>query len=173
MTTLDWLKHRKGEAVLEECETSQLAAAPDPTAVLPEKSPRIPEDSIFDDLQTNIFSGTEKIIDHSTGRIGPLGDSRGFIEVSRAENEITQGNIGDSHSDSEISRGFVEDSASGTQQKPDLIDKSAPHLLADGTLVIPFNSDPKYHWWKGGQSIAQTRAEVLAAKKEENDGTSI
>jgi hypothetical protein len=47
-----------------------------------------------------------------------------------------------------------------------------PHLLADGTLVIPFNSPEQYHWWKGGQSIAQTRAECLrtatTAQQEEN-----
>lgn len=37
-----------------------------------------------------------------------------------------------------------------------------PHLLADGTLVIPFSSPERYHWWKGGQSVAATRAELLA-----------
>lgn len=47
-----------------------------------------------------------------------------------------------------------------------------PHLLADGTLVIPFDSPERYHWWKGGRSIAQTRAEILSAGKEIN-GTSI
>ena len=37
-----------------------------------------------------------------------------------------------------------------------------PFLTAGGTLSIPFDSDPKYHWWKvGGQSVEQTRAEVL------------
>ena len=36
---------------------------------------------------------------------------------------------------------------------------SLPHLLADGTLVIPFNSPKEYHWWNGGQSVSQTRAE--------------
>jgi len=35
-----------------------------------------------------------------------------------------------------------------------------PYLTSGGTLVIPFDSDPKYHWWKGGQSVEQTRAEV-------------
>jgi hypothetical protein len=40
-----------------------------------------------------------------------------------------------------------------------------PHLLADGTLVIPFDSPERYHWWKGGQSVAQTRSEVLSAQK--------
>lgn len=38
-----------------------------------------------------------------------------------------------------------------------------PFLTPGGTLVIPFDSDPKYHWWKpGGQSVASTCAEVLA-----------
>jgi hypothetical protein len=38
----------------------------------------------------------------------------------------------------------------------------APYLMPGGTLVIPFDSDPDYHWWKGGQSVKHTRAEVLA-----------
>jgi hypothetical protein len=37
-----------------------------------------------------------------------------------------------------------------------------PFLTPGGDLSIPFDSDPKYHWWIGGQSVAQTRAEVLA-----------
>lgn len=41
-----------------------------------------------------------------------------------------------------------------------------PHLLADGTLVIPFDSPERYHWWRGGQPIAQTRTEILSARKE-------
>jgi hypothetical protein len=37
-----------------------------------------------------------------------------------------------------------------------------PYLTEGGTLVIPFDSPARYHWWKGGQSIAGTRAEVTA-----------
>jgi hypothetical protein len=44
-----------------------------------------------------------------------------------------------------------------------------PHLTGAGDLVIPFDAPERYQWWKGGQSIAQTRAE-LAARKE-NDGS--
>lgn len=40
-----------------------------------------------------------------------------------------------------------------------------PFLTADGTLSIPFDSDAKYHWWNGGQSVEKTRAEVLARMK--------
>ena len=35
-----------------------------------------------------------------------------------------------------------------------------PGLAPDGTLAIPFGSPEKYHWWKGGQSVAETRAEL-------------
>ena len=36
-----------------------------------------------------------------------------------------------------------------------------PYLTPGGTFVIPFDSDPKY----SGQSVEQTRAEVLARMK--------
>ncbi|MEI8292238.1 MAG: hypothetical protein WCH99_22435, partial [Verrucomicrobiota bacterium] len=38
-----------------------------------------------------------------------------------------------------------------------------PYLTADGTLVIPFDSPERYHWWKpdgARQSVATTLAEV-------------
>ena len=37
-----------------------------------------------------------------------------------------------------------------------------PYLTPGGDLVIPFDSDPKYHWWKGGQSVKATIAELKA-----------
>lgn len=49
-----------------------------------------------------------------------------------------------------------------------------PHFTPGGTLVIPFDSPERFHWWKGGQSIAETRAEILRGfheptRKETND----
>ena len=35
-----------------------------------------------------------------------------------------------------------------------------PHFTPGGTLVIPFDSPERYHWWKGGQSVAATVAEL-------------
>jgi hypothetical protein len=35
-----------------------------------------------------------------------------------------------------------------------------PYLDRNNTLRIPFDSDPKYHWWAGGQSIAETLAQL-------------
>lgn len=42
-----------------------------------------------------------------------------------------------------------------------------PFLTLGGDLSIPFDSPERYHWWKGGQSVASTRAEVLARTEAE------
>jgi hypothetical protein len=34
------------------------------------------------------------------------------------------------------------------------------YLTTGRDLVIPFDSDAKYHWWRGGQSVKQTMDEV-------------
>ena len=39
-----------------------------------------------------------------------------------------------------------------------------PYLNAHGELIIPFESDPKYHYWKsGGQRLAVTLLELNAS----------
>ncbi|MDN3510629.1 MAG: hypothetical protein NG784_04910 [Candidatus Jettenia sp.] len=37
-----------------------------------------------------------------------------------------------------------------------------PYIDSHDSLVIPFNSDRKYHYWKGGQSLIQTLLELNA-----------
>jgi hypothetical protein len=43
-----------------------------------------------------------------------------------------------------------------------------PYIGKHGVLIIPFDSEPKYHWWAGGQSVLETLralnapAEVIA-----------
>lgn len=44
-----------------------------------------------------------------------------------------------------------------------------PYFTSRGTLVIPFNSPERFHWWKGGQSIAETRREVLERQRKETN----
>ena len=39
-----------------------------------------------------------------------------------------------------------------------------PDGLADGTLVIPFDSPQRFHWWSGGQTLRETRDEIERAK---------
>lgn len=38
-----------------------------------------------------------------------------------------------------------------------------PCVDESGDLVIPFDSDPKYYWWVGGQSAEQTIKEITEA----------
>jgi hypothetical protein len=39
-------------------------------------------------------------------------------------------------------------------------DVPLPYFNSIGDLVIPFDADPKYFWWAGGQSISETREEL-------------
>jgi hypothetical protein len=51
-----------------------------------------------------------------------------------------------------------------TAFKPDLIrilrNNSKPYVDEHGILIIPFDSDPKYHWWASGQSVIETLREL-------------
>ena len=48
-------------------------------------------------------------------------------------------------------------------EPPPIAGEKLPYLTADGTLVIPFDSPERYHWWKPDgerQSVATTLQEV-------------
>lgn len=48
-------------------------------------------------------------------------------------------------------------------QTPDFQSEyTKPYLDKNGTLVIPFTSHPRYHWWKGGQDLYATLKELDA-----------
>ncbi len=42
---------------------------------------------------------------------------------------------------------------------------STPYVDNSGHLVIPFSSDPKYHYWNGGQSLSDTLRELNATEE--------
>jgi hypothetical protein len=52
---------------------------------------------------------------------------------------------------------FVPGSLSNTLSQ---LNQRPPFFTSDGTLVIPFDSPERFHWWKGGQSVALTREEL-------------
>lgn len=39
-----------------------------------------------------------------------------------------------------------------------------PYIDSNGTIVIPFNIDQKYHPWNGGQPLSVTLLEINAPK---------
>lgn len=39
---------------------------------------------------------------------------------------------------------------------------STPYIDNAGNVIVPFNADPKYHFWNGGQSLSKTLLEIKA-----------
>ncbi|HOC61095.1 MAG TPA: hypothetical protein PKN70_14155 [Smithellaceae bacterium] len=44
-------------------------------------------------------------------------------------------------------------------------DQIIPYIDKTGNIVVPFNADPKYHFWNGGQSLAKTLMEINVTEK--------
>ena len=114
-------------------------------------------------VQGDVFFGdaaeTEKIEFH-TAKAGPLGEIQVDCGVSRVDRPKGIGEIGENGPKMEV-----------RAAPPPPPRRRDPHLTPDGTLVIPFDSDPKYHYWAGGQRLKQTRAEVLAKLEAERQET--
>jgi predicted amidohydrolase YtcJ len=43
-----------------------------------------------------------------------------------------------------------------------MTNEGTPYIDSSGAIVIPSNADPKYHYWNGGQSLADTLRELNA-----------
>ena len=41
-----------------------------------------------------------------------------------------------------------------------MTNKDNPYIDHTGTIIIPFNADPKYHYWNGGQRLSETLLEL-------------
>ena len=50
----------------------------------------------------------------------------------------------------------------GKQELIEILSRPKPFINPQGDLVIPFRSDPKYHYWDGGQSVWKTLEEIRA-----------
>jgi hypothetical protein len=49
---------------------------------------------------------------------------------------------------------------------PAAAEERLPFLTADGTLVIPFDSPERYHWWKPPHDQRLRVKEIMAEVKE-------
>ena len=45
-----------------------------------------------------------------------------------------------------------------------MTNKVIPYIDNNGTIIIPFNADSKYHFWNGGQPLSDTLMELNAAE---------
>ena len=94
-------------------------------------------------------------------QFGTLGTAEVKL-CARAREDSTTTNI-----DTGIIPEKLKDSESAvlTVPPPVVASERLPFLTAGGTLVIPFESPERYHWWRGGQSVAETLAEVKERMK--------
>jgi hypothetical protein len=153
MNSLEWLKSvrengQKGHIPPEPPE----GAAPENTgnALIPPEPPR---SSVHFIEKGNISEGTtleQKEIyweeKPKPGTSGGVGGNQGFYGGNDdSAHTGLGGNQGNSH-------GFAPEPV---PEVPPL-----PYFMRDGTLVIPHNSDEKYHWWKGGMHVWEIREEV-------------
>ena len=106
----------------------------------------------------------------SLGRLGRVKPSRKSFGVLKAGILGRLGRVNFSHAwkrdkiDEKLNdfgegvRAVREAEASPTSNTPSA--PSEPYVTSAGCLVIPFTSDPRFHWWNGGQSILATLAEL-------------
>lgn len=113
-----------------------------------------------------VFGTTGKPENDSTGNLGTLGT--GFSDPRAYGNEPVNDDlfirklIGSQDPVPSVPKSLrtatsLPESETGV---PSIRIEKLPYLLGDGTLVIPFNSPERYHWWKGGQSIRRTLEEL-------------
>jgi hypothetical protein len=52
----------------------------------------------------------------------------------------------------------------GKREINNMPQEDSPYIDHAGTIIIPFNADPKYHYWNGGQPLSQTMIELNTSK---------
>ena len=117
-------------------------------------SPRTPVKLVQGEIVLGNAQEDPEKTESDIGKVGPLGEVRVDRGVSRVDQVEGIGEVWEKR---------PEMAATATQpERP-----KKPHFTPGGTLVIPFDCDPKYHWWKGGQSMKKTIAELRGEVVEE------
>lgn len=150
MNSIDWLKSVRKNTQKPLIPPDPPEATTEENAVkslIPPVAPRssvylIKKENISEERVEEKICSTEGKVETSGGHGGNIGFYRGNDDLDHRGDRGNQGNM----NISEI--------------QPALVELPKPFFTPGGDLSIPFASDPKYHWWKGGQSVEQTRAEV-------------
>jgi hypothetical protein len=113
-------------------------------------SPRTPVKLVQGEIVLGSAQADPQKNESNTEKVEPLGEAR--VDRGGSEVERTEG----------VGEKWPEVAATAAPPaKP-----KKPYFTSDGTLRIPFDSDPKYHWWKGGQSVKKTIAELRGESAE-------
>jgi hypothetical protein len=128
-------------------------------------------------ILSGIFERLETTLRNSVPQSSPIqneaGEALKFTEGSTTASHPGESDCRTFRTPSSNSPGYSQMELSGTDRElPEPVrcvreHRSSPFFTADGTLVIPFTSPCRYHWWNGGQSISQTRAELECVSRDE------
>ncbi len=82
-----------------------------------------------------------------------------FLKEIRALQEVLEGAP-------KIDKGAQSEATAplGIEKIADSVRHMSPYINESGDLVIPIESDPRYHWWRGGQSVFETLMELKATE---------
>ena len=118
--------------------------------------PRTPRTGVSNSKGGFVVQGNLPIDESRTPRT-PLENSRVYAERVPSEEGINVSTYKEFRGGVRGVRG-----GEGVEQPPETAEKQErmPYFTPGGTLVIPFDSPARFHWWKGGQSVAATIAEV-------------
>lgn len=161
MNPLDWLKSVREGSQKSPIPPVPPEAAPGEKCEKPEVPPVAPCSSLYlnrrtEDCTSSGLVAVQPEIWWGEERDATSGCDRGKPGVYREMGDSGHRGDGGNQGKSCISDGAA---LPGRRREP--------FLTPGGDLSIPFDSDPKYHWWNGGQSVKQTLAEVRAKLETE------
>jgi hypothetical protein len=142
----------------------KIYTAPTPTAARSVREAlTIAHAGTFGTGKTESESGVPAVPTFPAGDFGTLGTGH-FKSRAYARGELSIGAVDvlEKRKESERPVPSVPRSLQTASVPPLVAVERLPYLAADGTLVIPFDSPSRFHWWNGGQSVTATLAEVRA-----------
>jgi hypothetical protein len=132
------------------------------------KNPAAIKDSVLGRLG-RVFPSPSKTVESDDESLRTL---RTPLNPYTCESEIPKDAYDSCHTLKEFGQGVLGvlndkvESESETPVLSVLDSERLPYITPAGDLVIPFSSPERYHWWKGGQSVAETRAEAIKRSQQ-------
>ena len=163
MNSMDWWRsvREKGQKALIPPEPPE--GAPCETPINPLSPPVTPCGFLHLIKNEKIFeAGEEQKIHCAEEKVETSGGHRGNPMIYGGNDDLA-------HRGHRGNQGKLEVSVPG----PPVTKPHLPYLKPSGILVIQFDSDPRYHWWKRGLDIEVTRAEALARMDAERAGQTV
>jgi hypothetical protein len=111
-----------------------------------------------------VFSSLTEGQDNGTDTVGTLGTGTYSLRVEEKQLSIHKLIDNRTSVPNVPTDQACPQSETGVPSVPEIV--RLPHLLSDGTLIIPFSAPERYYWWQGGQSVRRTMEELMERKEK-------